>query len=118
MKSEDQSFDENEWTAEERSQLDALTCELAPRPELKRRTILALRGVGYLSPARDISLRAVAGLLLAASLLFSAGALVGYAAAERRARTRANMPTAAERDVARVDSVTTSSSSVRHVVWY
>jgi hypothetical protein len=115
MKSEHESFDQNEWTAEERAQLDALTRELAPRPELKTRTIRALRGDGQLRPARDISLRVVAGLLLAASLVFSAGALVGYTAAQRRASTRETAE-APQHDVARVDSDTTST--VRHVVWY
>jgi len=116
MKSEHESFDQNEWTPQERAQLDALTRELAPRPELKTRTIRALRGEGQLQPARDISLRVVAGLLLAASLVFSAGALVGYTAAQRRAAPRDNPATPAQHDVARVDSDTTST--VRHVVWY
>lgn len=118
MKSEHESFDQNEWTAEERAQLDALTRGLAPRPELKTRTILALRSGGHLHPRREISLRAIAGLLLAASLLFSAGALVGYTAAQRRATIRPTAPTATQREVARVDSDTAQPSSVRHVVWY
>jgi len=116
MKSEHESFDQNEWTAEERAQLDALTRELAPRPELKTRTIRALRDDGHLRPARDISFRVVAGLLLAASLVFSAGALVGYAAAQRRLPTRETAGKAPQHDVARVDSDTTST--VRHVIWY
>jgi hypothetical protein len=117
MKSEHESFDQNEWTAEERAQLDALSRELAPPRELKTRTIRGLRGDGHLRPTRDISLRVVAGLLLAASLVFSAGALVGYRAAQRRASPRETAVTATRHDVARIDSDTTSSP-VRHVVWY
>jgi len=116
MKSEHESFDQNEWTAEEQSQLDALTRELAPQPELKTRTILALRGDGHLRPARDVPLGIIAALVLAASLVFSAGALVGYAAAQRRAAPRDTAAKASQHDVARIDSDTTST--VRHVVWY
>lgn len=118
MNSEHESFDQNEWTAEERAQLDALPRELAPPRELKTRTIRALRGGGHLRPARDISLRVVAGLLLAASLVFAAGALVGYTAAQRRTTIRENAATPGQREVARVDSDTTAAPAVRHVVWY
>lgn len=118
MKSEHESFDQNEWTPEERAQLDALTRELAPRPEVKTRTIGALRRDGQLRPARDVSPRLVAALLLAASLVFTAGALVGYAAAQRRVSTPETAAKASQHDFARVDSDTTASSPVRHVVWY
>ena len=116
MKSEHESSDESEWTPEERARLDALPRELAPRPEVKTRTILALRRNGHLRPAREISVRTVAGLLLAASLVFSAGAFVGYMAAQRRAAKPDTAATAPQHDVAHVDSDTTST--VRHVVWY
>ena len=118
MNSEQESFDQNEWSSDERAQLDALTRELAPRPELKTRTILALRSNGQLRSARDISLRAVVGLLLAASLVFSAGALVGYTAARRHATTPVEAANPAQHEVARVDSDTTAAPAVRHVVWY
>ena len=118
MRSDHESFDELEWTPEERARLDALPRELAPRPELKAKTMLALRNDGLLGAARRFSPRAIAAMLLAASLLFSAGALVGYAAGERRAEARVEVTPVAQRDLASIDSVKTSPASVRHVVWY
>jgi hypothetical protein len=117
MRSDHGSFDEQEWTAEERARFSALSREHTPPPELERRTTHALRDRGLLG-RRRISARVVVGLLLAASLVFAAGALVGYAAAARRPAPAIEPSVASTRSVAQIDTTDSATPRTRHVVWY
>lgn len=115
---DDRSFDENEWTPEERARLGALSAERVPRPELESRTVSALQQQGLLGGRRRISARFVVGALLAASAVFVAGALVGYAAANRRPAPSAPPTVASTRAVAQIESTVVPAAPSKHVVWY
>ena len=110
-------FNENEWTPEERALFDALPTDRIPPIGLKARTIDA---VGLRRPnATWMSPRSMMAIAVAASLIFIAGALVGFAAARRVAKpindARAKTQTEA---VVRADSPTSNNQPTRHVVWY
>ena len=115
----DGAFDENEWTADERARFEALSAHRTPPPELKRRTVRALRERGLLGQ-RTPSTGLVVGGLVAAAAVFGAGAMVGYSAAERRPAAVAVIPIslAANRAAAPIDSTTKTAPATRHVVWY
>lgn len=115
---DDRSFDENEWTPEERARLGALSAERVPPPELERRTVSALRQQGLVGGRWRVSTRFVVGALLAASAVFVAGALVGYAAANRRAAPSAPPAVASNRAVAQIESTVVPAAPAKHVVWY
>jgi hypothetical protein len=112
------SFDDNEWTPEERARLGALSADRLPPAELKHRTASALRERGLLRGEVRLSSRVVIGLLLAASVVFAVGALVGYAAANRRPAVAPETTVAATREVAKIDSPPAPAKPARHVVWY
>jgi hypothetical protein len=114
---DDRSFDENEWTPEERARLGALNAERVPPPELEWRTLSALKQQGMLGGRQRLSTRFVVGALLAASAVFVAGALVGYAAANRRPAAIAPPAVASTRAVAQIES-TVPATPAKHVVWY
>jgi hypothetical protein len=113
---DNQSFDDREWTDDERAQLAALSAGRLPRAELQERTTRALRDAGLLRPARRTTLRAALRLAAAAAIVFGAGAAVGYAAGERRASAR--------RDISSDSSPSPSPSSLaatraaKQVVWF
>jgi hypothetical protein len=107
----------DEWTAAERAQLDALATERAPSPDLKGRTIAAARAAGYLRPKSPVTATRTIKLLAAASLIFAAGTVVGYALA-RRAVSRASRASANREAVAAVSSFVIDTDPGRHVVWY
>ena len=87
----DKQFD-NEWTPEELAQFRALDLERAPGV----RTVFALA---------------------AASVVFAAGTVVGYAAGARRATVPAVAPTAAA--LAKVDSSSAAQrQQTRQVIWF
>jgi hypothetical protein len=111
-------FDENEWTAEERARFATLAAHRLPPPELKRRTLRALRERGYLG-RHGPSTGLIVGGLVAAAAVFAAGAAVGYAAANREPVTVRTVPAsfAANRAAAHPDSANTTPAT-RHVVWY
>lgn len=115
MLNDDRSFDENEWTSEERARLASLSTHRVPPAELKQRTIRALRDQGLVG-RRRISTLVVVGGLIAATIVFGAGAFVGYAAASRRAAPGASPTVTATRAVAQIDSI--DNAPARHVVWY
>jgi hypothetical protein len=115
MLNDDRSFDENEWTPEERARIAALSTHRVPPAELKQRTMRALRGEGYIG-RRRVSTWVVIGGLIAATIVFGAGAFVGYAAATRRSAPSAPATVGATRAVAQIDS--TDKAPARHVVWY
>jgi hypothetical protein len=118
MQNDRRSFDENEWTAEERARFAALSTERLPPAELEQRTAQALRSRGLLGPRTRFSGPMIIGLLLAASIVFAAGVLAGYAAANRRPSATPERAVATSRSVARLDSVDSSLQRTRHVVWY
>src|SRR5262249_18342363 len=80
MRNDDRSFDENEWTPEERARIAALSTHRVPPADLKERTTRALRDQGHIGRPR-VSTWIIVGGLIAATLVFGAGALVGYVAA-------------------------------------
>lgn len=127
-------FTEDDWTPEERALFASLPSERIPPSELKTRTIDAV--LRHAAPARrPIASRRRAFLLAAASsLIFIAGAFVGYAAARRSLHpvNESRMATTRQ-EVARAGSesssanptgtglntsTTTNSQPTRHVVWY
>jgi len=115
---ENRSFD-HEWSDEERARLRAFGNERTASPELKDRTIAALQSRRLLEGKSRVRfpMPVVIGMLLAATIVFVAGALVGYAAANRRTVEPSQPSVAVTRAVARVDSVD-SVVTGRHVVWY
>jgi hypothetical protein len=117
MSTHDEFLEREDWSAEERAQLAALRRERIPTHELKSKTIVGLHGHGFLAaPARPSPRRTIA-LLAAASVIFIAGALVGYLAA-RRAPAPDVQPRVANREqVAKAESAN-NNQPVRHVVWY
>jgi len=117
MRNDDRSFDESEWTPEERARLADLSTHRVPPGELKERTMRALRDQGHIG-RRRIPAWIIVGGLIAATLVFGAGALVGYAAATRRSVPSVASPVAATRAVAQIDSTANATPAARHVVWY
>jgi hypothetical protein len=120
MADHDAEFAESgEWTLEENALRAALPMEKSPSPELKRRTVEELSRRALLGGSVAHSNRRVFALLAAASVIFIAGAFVGYAAAQRSAKPvddarMANAPQA----VAKAASVKTDSQPTRYIVWY
>ena len=106
-----------EWTPDEQAQLGALGDERFPNPALKATTLDALARGGLVRPERRVPTSMVIGFALAASLLFAAGAFVGYSAASSRAPVQPEHDRVAVREVARIDSAT-ATTPTRHVVWY
>jgi len=110
-------FAEESWTPEVQARLASLPRERMAPDELKMRTMDALRARGSLgSRAATRQGRALA-LLAAASLIFAAGALVGYAAARRSTTPATETRATTSQDVARAGTPTASSPK-RHVIWY
>jgi len=118
MQKDQRSFDESEWTADERARFAALSTERLPPPELEQRTVAALRERGMLGRRSRFSPAVIIGLLLAASIVFVAGALVGYAAANRKPAVVPDRSVASTRSVAQLDSADSTARRARHVVWY
>lgn len=116
MDRNDDSMDQ-EWTPEEKAAFAALPEERAPTPELKRRTIAAARAAGLVAPSRRGMGARMAVLLVAASLVFAAGTLVGYALAQRRpAAVKANAPS--REAVASMHDLKIVTDSTRRIIWY
>jgi hypothetical protein len=110
-------FDANEWTPEERALFDALPTDRIPPVGLKARTIdaIALRR----ATAPSVSPRKAMAIAVAASLIFIAGALVGYAAARRPAKPINDARAKTQHEaVVRADKPTSNNQPTRHVVWY
>jgi hypothetical protein len=119
IRNPDGSYDENEWTADERARFEALSANCAPPPELKRRTVRALRErrlLGQRTPSTGL----VVGGLVAAAAVFAAGAMAGYSAAERRPASAPVVPVslAANHATLAIDSTSKAAPATRHVVWY
>jgi hypothetical protein len=118
MRHDHEAFDENEWTADEQARFAALSSERLPPAALKQRTMRALGNRALLGRRTTISPPLIVGLLLAASVVFAVGALVGYAAANRRPSEGPTPTVAATRAVAQLDSADSANRHTRHVVWY
>jgi hypothetical protein len=106
-----------EWSAEDQARLAAMQTGRTPSPDLKRRTMTAARAAGFLRPkprVRGVTLALVA----AASLVFAAGALLGYELG-RRATTPANAGSAANHEaVAAARAINIESDPKRQIIWY
>lgn len=118
MQKDHRSFDENEWMPDERARFAGLTAERLPPPQVEQRTVAALRERGLIGRRTRFSPPLIIGLLLAASIVFAAGALVGYAAANRRPANAPGRAVASTRSVAQLDSADSTARRARHVVWY
>ena len=117
MSRQDEFLEGDEWSADETEQLRSLARERIPSHQLKARTIAALHNHGFLAVPVSASPRRTIALVAAASVIFIAGALVGYLAA-RRAPASDVPPRVANREqVAQAESVN-NNRPVRHVVWY
>jgi len=112
-------YSDDEWTPEENALFAALARERVPSAELKARTLDAVRhSVGATTIGRGSS-RKTFILAAAASLIFLAGAIVGFAAARRVGRSSSEPPaTASNRAVARSDAPILILQPEGHVVWY
>jgi hypothetical protein len=112
-----EEFDTDEWSAEDKTLLASMARERVASHALKGRTMAALHDHGFLTTASSASPRRTIALLAAASVIFIAGALVGYFAA-RRAPVPDTLPRVANRDqLAKAESAN-NIQPVRHVVWY
>jgi hypothetical protein len=118
MRNDQRSFDENEWTDEERARFATLSADRSPPAELEQRTVRALRDRGLLGRRSRLSPPIMLGLLLAASVIFVVGALVGFTAASRRSSGAPERAVASTRSVAQIDSADSALAKTRHVVWY
>jgi hypothetical protein len=112
----DEQFDDNEWTPEEIAQFRALHVERAPTATLKARTVGALRREHLIGARWSPGARTVIALA-AASVVFAAGTVVGYAAGSRGA-TSQEPPAPAASAVARVDSTGIAQHQTRQVIWF
>jgi hypothetical protein len=113
----DSQFDDNEWTPHELAQLRALSAERESSATLKARTVRSLRSRNLIGVRWSPVMRSLFGLA-AASLVFAAGAAVGYVAGSRRTTTTeaGASRTAA---VARVDSSGEAQRpQMRQVIWF
>jgi hypothetical protein len=110
-------FLDGEWSAEEDAQLKSLARERIPSHQLKGRTIAALHHHGFLAVPVSASPRRTIALLAAASVIFIAGALVGYFAARRDPAPDVQPRVANREQVAQAESAK-NTQPVRHVVWY
>jgi len=110
-------FTKDDWTPEERALFASLSQGRIPSNELKARTTDALRRRGLLERQPRARSTRILALLAAASAIFIAGALVGFAAAQRSVRPINNARTATRQDVAEA-AAPSSNPPTRHVVWY
>jgi hypothetical protein len=110
-------FAEDSSTPEEKARLASLPRERTSPDELKARTMDALRARGLLGLRSGKRPGRVLAILAAASLIFAAGALVGYAAARRSTTPATDIRATTSQDVARAGAPT-ANSPARHVIWY
>ena len=111
-------FDNHEWATEERALFDSLPSSRIPSADLKRRTIEALNQGGRLKPRAFTTPKLVIALAAAACVIFAAGAIVGYAAAQRATKPTVDARTTNRRSVANADNENFDIQVTRHVVWY
>ena len=117
MSKQDEFLEGDEWSADENAQLRSLARERIPSHELKGRTVAAWHDHGFLATPVSASPRRTMALLAAASVIFIAGALVGYFAARRSPAPEVQPRMANREQVAQAESVN-NNQPVRHVVWY
>jgi hypothetical protein len=114
----DRQFDDNEWTPEELAQLRALEPERAPNLALKARTVSSLQARNLIGARWSPGLRSVL-VLAAASVVFVAGTIVGYAAGARRATLPATAAPAAAAALAKADSSGAAQrQQTRQIIWF
>jgi hypothetical protein len=116
MNDNEEFLEESHWSRDETILMSTLARERIPSHELKGRTIAALHQNGFLASPSGSPRRTIA-LLAAASVIFIAGALVGYFAARRAPAAEVPSRMANREQVAQAESAT-NTQPVRHVVWY
>jgi hypothetical protein len=111
---------EDELTSDELAAFRDLSTERMPPAELKDKTVSALIGTGRLRPTRRFTPRVMLMLATAASVVFVAGAGLGYEAAMRQVKRKSveAVAPATSRAVARADASDTADHSKRQVVWF
>ena len=107
----------DDWTADDAVRLASLPPKRIPPHDLKRRTIEAARAAGYLHSRRR-STAPTLGLIAAASLIFVAGALLGYALARRGAPQPKTTASTRTDGFASTQGFKINIDPGRHVVWY
>lgn len=116
MSTHDESMNDD-WTAEDQARLASLPRERIPPHDLKRRTIEAARAAGHLRSKRGRPGLTIA-LLAAASLIFAAGTLLGYALAQRSAQPPKTTASTRTDGLAAAQGFRINTDPGRHVVWY
>jgi hypothetical protein len=116
---QDDTFEDG-LTSEELAALSSLTAERVPPARLKARTVRALADAGRLRPMQRVTPRLMLVFSAAASVVFIAGAALGYAAALRHLqRTPSEAATSVpSRAVARVEPSDSTAVLRRQVVWF
>lgn len=109
-------FTEDDWMPEERALLSSLSRERIPPHGLKARTIDAVRHRAFSERRPAMPTKRVLAFLAASSLIFIAGALVGFAVAQRSAKPVDDSRMATREAVAQ--NVKPDSQPTRHIVWY
>ena len=118
MSHDDDWIDPIEWTGEELARLKALAAERTPPTALKRRTVASLRRRALLEPKSAIGPRTALWLAAAASAVFAAGAMAGYAVATRRASVPAVQSVAATRALVRAETSDAAQKPARQIIWF
>lgn len=109
---------EDDWTLEERELLRLLRRERVPPPDLKARTIDAVRRYNAIASQANGSPRRVMALVAAAAGIFIGGALVGFAAARHSTPPNSSSPVTTHQAVAGADHEALTMNRVRYVLWY
>ena len=115
MNTHDESM--SEWTEDDAARLAALPRERIQPHDLKRRTLAAARSAGYLR-SRPKRVGLTIALAAAASAIFVAGTLLGYALARRAAPQPKTTASTHSDGLASTQGFRINTDTGRHVVWY
>jgi hypothetical protein len=118
----DEQRSDDEWTAAELTRFKTLDPEREPRPELKSRTIDALRARSLLGAPiavrAAVSPRLLTAMAAAAAAVFVAGTAVGYAVGTRRGNPGTTAVAPVTHAVAQADSATLPPRGPRQIIWF
>ena len=109
---------DDDWTSDERQLLAALSRERIPPPELKARTLQAMRQQYGANARSRRSARRTIVLAAAAAVVFTAGTLVGYLAGRHSALPANNTQVVKSAAVARAQTASPTLLQVKYVIWY
>jgi len=110
---DDERHSADDWTTLEKSRLDSLPRARTPSDLLKTRTVVELRQRGLVTHRASASVSRAALIVVAASLVFVAGGVVGYRLALTRVEAQARLAT-----VAPESEPDARSANAEHVVWF